>query len=141
MWRRRWSWLAIALAVALAAAIRRPAAAYYSSTWYEDAGGYEHALRQQRSLHAPILLYFRVDWCPHCRALDDLLETYDVRSRLNEMLKVRVNPEHGDAEKQLFASRAGSGGYPALFLESEGGSASRLSHAGPAARFLSQLPR
>src|SRR6266849_4075970 len=29
----------------------------------------------------------RVDWCPHCRALDQMLETYEVRSRLNELIK------------------------------------------------------
>src|SRR5713101_3397504 len=83
--------LAAAIGTVLAGPTRRSAEAYNSSTWYEDAGGFELALRQQRALHAPVLVYFRVDWCPHCRALDQVLETYEVRSRLNEFIKVRAN--------------------------------------------------
>jgi thioredoxin-like negative regulator of GroEL len=132
--------LGVAVAVALVTAGRQAAEAYYSSTWYEDAGGYEQAVRQQHSLHAPMLVYFRVDWCPHCRALDEMLQAYEVRSRLNEFIKVRINPEHGDAEKALFQSRYGSSGYPALFMLRDGGAAARISTAGPPERFLRQLP-
>jgi len=131
--------LAAAIGTVLAGPTRRSAEAYNSSTWYEDAGGFELALRQQRALHAPVLVYFRVDWCPHCRALDQVLETYEVRSRLNEFIKVRINPEHGDAEKQLFQA-AGSGGYPSLFLRGEGG-ITRLHSGSSPEQFLAQLPK
>ena len=132
--------LAAVMGMVLVGPARRPAHAYNSSTWYEDAGGFEQALRQQRALHAPVLVYFRVDWCPHCRSLDQMLETYEVRSRLNELIKVRINPEHGDAEKQLFQT-AGSGGYPSLFLRGEGGGATQLRGGGSPEQFLAQFPK
>src|SRR5437870_1501370 len=40
--------------VALGGAGTKMAQAYYSSTWYEDAAGYEQAVREQRAHHAPI---------------------------------------------------------------------------------------
>jgi hypothetical protein len=128
--------LAAVMGMVLVGPARRPADAYNSSTWYEDAGGFEQALRQQRALHAPVLVYFRVDWCPHCRALDQMLETYEVRSRLNELIKVRINP----AEKQLFQT-AGSGGYPSLFLRAEGGGATQLRVGRSPEQFLAQFPK
>jgi hypothetical protein len=126
--------------VALALAVARPGAGYFSTTWYEDAGGWAAAVRQQTYQHVPILLYFRTDWCPHCRTLDGLLDDYAVRSRLNAVIKVRVNPDHGAAEKALFEGAFGGGGFPRLYLVPDGGSPTPLSHAGPADRFLAQLP-
>jgi len=128
---------ALATAIALALATPRPAHA----SWYEDAAGYEYALRRQRSDRVPVLVYFRTDWCPHCRVLDALLDSHDVRSRLGDYLKVRINPEHGAAERRLFEKDYGSRSYPALFLETDGRSSRRLSTQGPAARFLAQFPR
>ena len=128
-----------AVSMALSAAGTRLAEAYYSATWYEDAAGYEKALRDQRVHHVPIFVYFRVDWCPHCRAFDELADGYEVRSKLNELIKVRINPEHGDAEKALQA-RYGSSSYPALFVQPDGGAPASLSAKGPAAHFVSQLP-
>jgi thiol:disulfide interchange protein len=114
---------------------------YLSSTWYEDAGGYEEAVRQQKSLHVPMFVYFRVDWCPHCRAFDQLLEEQAVRSRVGSYIKVRINPEHGKAEKALFEQTFGTKGYPALFVvDSEGASPRRVSHGGPAEKFVAQFP-
>jgi thiol:disulfide interchange protein len=131
--------VAFAVGMALGAPRTRLAHAYYSATWYEDAAGYERALRDQRVHHVPIFVYFRVDWCPHCRAFDELAEGYEVRSKLNEVIKVRVNPEHGAAEKALQA-QYGSNSYPALFLQPDGGAPTRLSAKGPAADFIAQLP-
>src|SRR6058998_3793051 len=110
----------IVVGMALSGAGTKVAQAYYSSTWYEDAAGYDQAVRDQRAHHAPIFVYFRVDWCPHCRAFDEIAEAYEVRSKLNGLIKVRINPEHGAAEKALQA-RYGSTGYPALFVQPDGG--------------------
>jgi thiol:disulfide interchange protein len=119
----------------------RFAHAYLSSTWYEDASGYEEAVRQQKSLHVAMFVYFRVDWCPHCRAFDKLLEEQAVRSQVGSYVKVRINPEHGKAEKALFEQTFGTKGYPALFIvDSEGASPRRLSHGGPPERFVAQFP-
>ncbi len=134
--RTRGTVCALVIGIALVAALPRPARA----SWYEDAAGYEYALRRQRSDHAPVLVYFRTDWCPHCRVLDGLLDAPEVRSRLSDYLKVRINPEHGAAERRL-EKDYGSRGYPALFLQAEGRSARRLSTEGPAAHFLAQFPR
>jgi glutaredoxin len=127
----------LGVAILLAA---RAGHAYLSSTWYQDASGYEEAARQQKLLHVPMFVYFRVDWCPHCRAFDQLLEEQAVRSQLGPYLKVRVNPEHGKEEKALQEQRFGSKGYPSLFIvDSDGGAPRRLSHGGPAERFVAQL--
>ena len=135
--RTRGTGCALLIGIALVAALPRPARA----SWYEDAAGYEYALRRQRSDHAPVLVYFRTDWCPHCRVLDGLLDAPEVRSRLSDYLKVRINPEHGAAERRLFEKEYGSRGYPALFLRADGRGAARLSTGGPPARFLVQFGR
>lgn len=138
--RKRWtSWTVAAGAVAAVLWLAGPSAAYLSSTWYEDASGYEEAARQQKLLHVPMFVYFRVDWCPHCREFDQLLEDPAVRSHLGSYLKVRVNPEHGKAEKALQEQRFGSKGYPSLFVVDSDGSPRRLSHGGPADRFVAHL--
>jgi thiol:disulfide interchange protein len=129
-------WMGIAAALIVAPV----AGAYLSSTWYEGASGYEEAVRQQKVLHAPMLVYFRVDWCPHCRAFDQLLEDQKVRSQLGPYIKVRVNPEHGEAERAIFEERFGAKGYPALFLQnSETASPTRISAKGPADQFVAQF--
>jgi len=139
MRRTRWSIAAATLFAALWLAA--PSGAYVSSTWYEDASGYEEAVRQQKVMHAPMFVYFRADWCPHCRAFDQLLEEPTVRSRLGSIIKVRINPEHGRAERALFEERFGTKGYPALYLvDVDGTSRRRLSHGGPAERFVAQIP-
>lgn len=131
--------LALAVAVVLAAAIPRDAAAYDSATWYEGAEGWDRALRQQRAHRVPILVYFRVDWCPHCHALDELLEDDEVYARLRHVIKVRIDPEDGDDEQELFAGEFGARGFPALFLVRDG-SRRRLSASRTAEDLLAQLP-
>ena len=135
--RRRPSLLLIAALVLLAAGQAR---AYVSSSWYEDASGYAEAVRLQKLHHAPMIVYFRVDWCPHCRAFDQLLEDSAMRSKLGQAIKVRINPEHGAAEKQIFEQQFGAKAYPAIFwLGSENDSPRKLSSKGPAEKFLAQL--
>ncbi len=129
----------VASAVLLAAGLAR---AYVSSTWYEDASGYEEAVRQQKLFHAPMLVYFHVDWCPHCKAFDQLLEDGQVRGKLGEAIKVRINPEHGEAERKVFADRFGAKGYPSIYwLASENDAPRKISNKGPAEAFLAQLRR
>jgi thiol:disulfide interchange protein len=131
-------WLLLSLVCAFVVAVRSPGDD--SSTWFEDASGFEDAARQQAHQHAPMLVYFRTDWCPYCKKFDSLLEDAEVRSRLAKVIKVRVNPEHGDAEKNLFEKRYGARGYPAIFwAPSESAAPRRISGRGPAAEFLAQL--
>jgi thiol:disulfide interchange protein len=130
--------LAIAVGLGLLAAGNQ-AAAYLSSTWYEGADGWAQARRQQRAHDVPILVYFRADWCPHCHALDDLLEEREVERRLRQVIKVRIDPEDGEEEEELFSEEFGAQGFPALFLVSRSGARRQLSY-GSADRLLSQLP-
>ena len=125
-----------ALAIVLAA----PALAYQSTVWFEGAAGHANALRQRKTMDAPMLVYFRVDWCPHCRRFDELLDDSQVRSRLAGVIKVRIDPEKGEAEKQIFQSEYGGTGYPTIFLyPADGSEPHRISHKGPAERFLAQF--
>src|SRR5438552_19189529 len=106
--RTRGTVCALVIGIALVAALPRPARA----SWYEDAAGYEYALRRQRSDHAPVLVYLRTDWCPHCRTLDGLLEMPEVRSRLSDYATVRIQPEHGATAPRLLAQENCSLAYP-----------------------------
>jgi thiol:disulfide interchange protein len=130
-----------ALGVAvLAVVLAMPAIGYQSTVWFEGADGHAHAMRQRKTMHAPMLVYFRVDWCPHCRRFDELLDDSQVRSALAGVIKVRIDPEKGDAEKALFQDQYGGTGYPTIFLHpADGGSPRRLSHTGPAERFIAQF--
>jgi len=128
----------LCLVTALPAAVR-VARAFVSSTWYQDAEGYAEAARRQAAEKVPMLVYFRVDWCPYCRVFDRLLEDYEMRRGLAGALKVRVNPEHGEAERALFEQRFGGRGFPAIYWAPASGTPRRVSSAGPAAEFLAQL--
>ena len=127
----------VALLLLLACSAR--AGGYSSSTWDEGAGGGAQARRQQRTHGVPILVYFRADWCPHCRTLDEMLEEREVASRLREFIKVEIDPDDGDAEERLMSDDFGAQGFPALFLVTRDGSRRRLSHNSPE-RLLAQLP-
>ena len=130
--------VAVALIVTVMAGVHR-AAAYSSSTWYEGADGWAQAQRQQRAHGAPIFVYFRAEWCPHCHALDEILEEREVDRRLRQVIKVRIDPDDGEEEASLFSDEFGASGFPALFLVSRNGSRRRVSY-GSADRLLAQLP-
>jgi thiol:disulfide interchange protein len=128
--------LCVVAALPFAASVGR---AFASSTWYEDVDGYAEAVRRREAERVPMLVYFHVDWCPHCRAFDRLLEDSETRRGLVSALKVRVNPEHGAAEQALFEESFGAKGYPAIYWVPVGGTPRRVSSKGPAAAFLAQL--
>ncbi len=88
--------------------------------WLETAE-YEEAERQQRELGAPLLVYFRTDWCGYCRRLEaGLLADSAVESYLSEaVVRCRVNPEES-AEARAVSDRYGVTGYPSLFLVADG---------------------
>jgi thiol:disulfide interchange protein len=128
----------LTLIVALVGGARH-AVAYSSSTWYEGAGGWAQARRQQRTHGVPILVYFRADWCAQCHALDETLEEPDVERRLRQVIKVRIDPDDGDEEQALFNEDFGGHSFPMLFLVSRNGARRQLAH-GSTERLLKQLP-
>lgn len=132
--------LALALALAVATGLFSPATAYLSERWFQGATGWEDAFRQHRKLGAPLFVYFRTDWCPHCRTFDELLAEPEVRRGLQGVMKVTMNPENSREEQRLFRESYGLDAFPALIMHpADGSPPRRLSHRGPAERFLSQF--
>lgn len=96
--------------------IRPSLAATPEDRWLHGSAGYERALELQRELNVPLVVYFYTDWCPYCHALDnDYLPTAPVQQYLRRVVKVRINPEHGPAEREI-AKRYGVRGYPSFFI-------------------------
>jgi thiol-disulfide isomerase/thioredoxin len=88
--------------------------------WHRGAAGFERAHEQAAATGQPLLVYFYTDWCPYCRELDrELLADARVAEYTRELIKVRINPERGAAERAL-ADRYGITGYPSLFLHPRG---------------------
>jgi thiol:disulfide interchange protein len=93
---------------------------------FQDAAGYQEALRLQRATGKPLALYFYVDWCPYCAQLERaVLSRPEVKQYLDSLLYVSINPEHGKAEKALFASFEGAG-YPTFLILGKGQSAREI---------------
>ncbi|HET6862121.1 MAG TPA: thioredoxin fold domain-containing protein [Pyrinomonadaceae bacterium] len=93
--------------------------------WLRDAPGYEQALKLQQESNEPLIVYFYTDWCPYCRSLDNqYLPSQPVRDYLRTVVKVRINPEHGRAEREL-AVRYGVTGYPSYFVIQKASAAPR----------------
>jgi len=84
--------------------------------WLYGASGYARAVELQRELNVPLVVYFYADWCPYCRTLDNqYLPSAPVQDYLQGVVKVRINPEHGPAERAL-AKRYGVSGYPSFLV-------------------------
>jgi len=79
--------------------------------WLSAASGYDDALARQKDSGSPVLVYFFTDWCPYCKQFDASVAPMAD----SKLLRVRVNPETGDRDKQL-ASTFGVSGYPSIFL-------------------------
>ncbi|HEY8227251.1 MAG TPA: thioredoxin family protein [Pyrinomonadaceae bacterium] len=95
---------------------RTSAAPQLEDRWLRDAPGYERASQLQRELGVPMVVYFYTDWCPFCHALDSrYLPTPPVQQYLRGVVKVRINPEHGPAERAL-AEQYAVTGYPSFLV-------------------------
>jgi thiol-disulfide isomerase/thioredoxin len=84
--------------------------------WLQGAEGYERAIKLQKEQNVPMVVYFWAGWCPYCQALDSkYLPTAPVQEYLREVIKVRIYPEQGPAEREL-ARRYNVQGYPSFFI-------------------------
>lgn len=84
--------------------------------WLYGAAGYERAVAMQRESNLPLVVYFYADWCPYCRTLDNqYLPSAEVQDYLRGVIKVRINPEQGTAERAL-GVQYGVKGYPSFFV-------------------------
>lgn len=96
--------------------IRTEAAPSFDEPWLEGASGYKRAIELQRELKVPFVVYFYTDWCPYCRELDAEYFTHPaVDNYLRGVVKVRINPEHGLAEREI-ADKYDVQGYPRFYL-------------------------
>ncbi|HKY28654.1 MAG TPA: thioredoxin family protein [Pyrinomonadaceae bacterium] len=93
-----------------------PANASLDEGWLYDASGYTRALELQRELKVPLIVYFYTDWCPYCRQLDtEYLPNPSVEEYLRGVVKVRINPENGPAEREI-ADRYDVRGFPQFYV-------------------------
>ena len=91
-----------------------------SHSWYRDADGFMRGMREAEAENKAILVYFYTDWCPYCRRLDrDLLARQGVSGTTKYFVKIKINPEHGQAERML-ADRYGISGYPSVYVHEAG---------------------
>ena len=92
----------------------------WAQGWYEGAEGFHRATEEAAETDRPVFVYFYTDWCGYCRQLErELLPTQPVQNALADMIKVRINPEHGPRERGT-ANRYGVRSYPALFMHPPG---------------------
>ena len=110
-----------------------PAQAGTFDDWYNGADGYKNALKKSQNAQAPMALLFYTDWCPYCRRLNQgLLADEDVQRGMRKLIKVRINPEDGDAEQQLYNQYQGNG-YPTfLIVQGDGSSPTKIDTSGSA---------
>lgn len=93
---------------------RRPAR--FPTVWYEGATGYRKALQEAREDGTPVAVYFYTDWCGYCKQLDQgLLSQPRVQEPFRYLVKVKINPEEGHAERAI-ANEYGVSGYPSFFI-------------------------
>ena len=93
-----------------------------SSSWFEGAEGLGRAKKEQEYANVPMIIYYRVDWCPYCQRMDqDIINSSSVREFLANVVKVRVNPESSPDDAEL-ARSMGVSGYPSVFVVPHPGS-------------------
>lgn len=86
------------------------------SGWRVGAAGYQSAVAEQRMAGCPVLVYFSVEWCGYCKQFDaKVLTDRKVEAEIATAIKVRVDPDRLEADKQL-TRRLGVKGYPTILL-------------------------
>jgi len=86
--------------------------------WLDGAQGLQRAQKIRGESKLPILVYFRTDWCPHCRKLEGrVFPDAEVAQELRRVVRVRINPERGPEERAV-ANEFGVKAYPHLAMVS-----------------------
>src|SRR4030042_4412212 len=98
-------------------ALPERASSYYGFPgWESGAMGHELALTAAQEEEKPLILYFHIDssiW--NDRMNDEFFSPYEVDRFLDEIPRVHINPEEGDAEGAL-AIQYGVNQYPAFLV-------------------------
>ncbi len=90
------------------------AARSVSSSWFEGADGLARAKKEQAYANVPMIIYFRVDWCPYCQRMDQDISSTAVGDFLANVVKVRINPESSPADGEV-ARSMGVKSFPSVF--------------------------
>lgn len=81
--------------------------------WEHGAAGHSNALSWAEEEGLPLIVYFHTDWCGWCRKMDaEYLATVEMKTFLDGIPKVEINPDRGAAEKTLAEKKYGVTGYP-----------------------------
>jgi hypothetical protein len=100
-----------------------------SPDWFDDAEGLGRAKKEQAYAGVPMIIYFRVDWCPYCRRMDqDIISSSSVSQFLANVVKVRINPESSPDNAEL-ARSMGVSRYPSVFVVPHPGSTPEKIHS------------
>ena len=84
--------------------------------WLNGAASFERAMQLQKELNVPLVVYFYVDWCPYCHALErEYFPSAPVRQYLDSVVKIKINPELSRADHEL-GNAFGVRGYPSFFV-------------------------
>lgn len=90
------------------------------SSWFEGANGFDRGLTRARDKNQAVLVYFYADWCGYCRQLEaEILNRAVVEEYTKYLVKIKVNPEAGAAERAL-ARTYGVTGYPSVLVHPAG---------------------
>lgn len=82
--------------------------------WFLGASGYDGAELERQSARASMVIYFQKRKCDACRKFEhDVLAAPEVKSFLGDVVKVRVDPDEGEAARKL-AARFGVTDVPAV---------------------------
>lgn len=114
------NWVRLILIISLVTVIfqirTETARASFDEPWLHNASGYNRAVELQRQLKVPLVVYFYTDWCPYCHELDtEYFPHPAVEEYLRGVVKVRINPEDGPAEREI-ARRYDVTGYPRFYV-------------------------
>lgn len=79
-----------------------PGSVYESADWLEDYEGHKQAIEAQAKYDNQMLICFYADWNDECVYLwENLLSDREFRGKTKQIIKVRINPEHGKDEGRL----------------------------------------
>jgi thioredoxin-related protein len=84
--------------------------------WHEGAEAFDTALEKARDEKRAVAVYFYTDRCGYCGQLENmLLERGEVKGYLEDLTRIRINPEDGTNERRI-AQRYRVDSFPAFFV-------------------------